>query len=119
MESLKRLEGQAMFDCEEEIWITEEESCYPDVRIFDGYIDTQTGFIRLFGSFDFEEKEHYIVIYIDRWVSDIFTEKDIETINDVLRIEWLYPVYDVYLPNEKEAFLNLLESFESKADSLT
>jgi hypothetical protein len=110
----RRLEGQKMFDCQEEIWITEEKSCYPDVRIFDGFIDDETGFITLFGSFYFEEKEHYIVIYIYGWRSDIYKLEDIQTISDALKIEWLNTNYDVYLPLEKENFFTLLESYEKQ-----
>jgi hypothetical protein len=110
----RRLEGQKLLDYPEEIWINEEKSLYPMIRVFDGFIDTQTGFITLFGSFYFEEKEHYIVIYIYGWRSDLLKLEDIQTISDALKVEWINNNCDVYEPKEKEAFFKLLESYETK-----
>jgi hypothetical protein len=117
MKNLKRLEGQEIYDCQEEIFLDEETSVYPLIRLFDGYIDLETGFIRLFGSFEANDEEYYIVIYVDAWRSDneaYAKPQDIETIQDSLRVEWLNVDYDVYIPNEKEAFLRLLESYETQ-----
>ncbi|MGC8885506.1 MAG: hypothetical protein ACP5KK_03375, partial [Candidatus Nanoarchaeia archaeon] len=61
---------------------------------------------------------YFIVIYVDAWRSEneaYAKPQDIETINDALKVEWLYPVYDVYIPKEKEAFLRVLENYESQA----
>jgi hypothetical protein len=118
MKNLKRLEGEAIYDCPEEIFLDEEKSVYPLIRVFDGFIDLETGFITLFGTFEANEEEHYITIYIFDWRSDneaYSKPQDIETIEDSLRIEWLNDDCDVYLPFEKEAFLKLLANYEQEA----
>jgi tRNA A22 N-methylase len=115
---LRKLLGNAVYKCKEEIYINENESVYPLIKITDGYIDTETGFIRLFGNFDVNEKKYYVVIYINSWKSDVFTEKNIESVEDVLKVEWIFFIYSLFLPEEKEDFYRLLESYENKTTEM-
>ncbi|MGC9000794.1 hypothetical protein [Caldisericum sp.] len=115
---MRRLEGEASFDSTEEIWLNDEHSIYPTFHVFDGCIDDETGWIRLFATFqDFtseEEDKYFCVIYIDYWQSDnenYKTSKDIETIEDALKVEWIFPMYDVYTLGEKEQFFELLNEY--------
>jgi hypothetical protein len=111
---LRKLTGNAVYKCKEEIFISENESVSPLIEITDGYIDTDTRLIRLFGNFEVDEKQYYVVIYINNWKSDVFEEKDIKSVEDVLKVEWIFYIYSLYLPNEKEDFYRLLESYENK-----
>jgi hypothetical protein len=123
---MRRLQGSEVFyDSAEEIWLNDEHSIYPTFHILEGFVDEETGWIRLFATFqDFtssNEDRYYCVIYVNWWErnnEDYETPEDITTIEDALRVEWILPVYDVYTPAEKKQFFDLLDEYieESKKE---
>ncbi|MGC9100881.1 MAG: hypothetical protein ACP5HC_06455 [Caldisericum sp.] len=120
---MRRLQGEAFYDSAEEIWLDDEHSIYPTFHILDGFVDDETGWIRLFATFqDFtseEEDRYFCVIYINFWQSDnenYTNPEDIETVEDALNVEWIFPVYDVYTPQEKKQFLDLLDEYIEESE---
>jgi hypothetical protein len=105
----QRLEGFASYDSPQEVWVDDDVSTFPIVDIFDGFVDDDTGFITLFGSFDLDDELHYAVIYITGWASD--TIHNIESIQDALKVEWLNVEYSIYLPNQDKEFYDVLEDY--------
>ena len=124
----RRLEGLTFFDCPIEIFLDKKRGFFPMINILTGFIDDETGAIRLFGSFvpvsfddlpglDGKVDVHYIVFYINNWRSEngVYTKpQDIETIEDVLKVEWIYPIYQIYFPEEREDFNALMERYETQ-----
>jgi hypothetical protein len=120
---MRRLQGEAFYDSAEEIWLDDEHSIYPTFHILDGFVDDETGWIRLFATFqDFtseDEDRYFCVIYINWWQSDnenYQTSEDIETIEDALQVEWIMPAYDVYTPAEKKQFFDLLDEYIKESE---
>jgi hypothetical protein len=123
IKEMRRLQGSEMFfDSAEEIWLDDERSIYPTFHVLDGFIDEETGWIRLFTTFqDFtspNEDRYYCVIYINWW--DTFDHDNdpslIETIEDALNVEWIMPLYDVYTPAEKNKFIELLDKYIAESE---
>jgi hypothetical protein len=120
---MRRLEGEAFYDSAEEIWLDDEHSIYPTFHVLDGFVDDETGWIRLFATFqDFtseDEDRYFCVIYINFWQSDnenYTNPEDIETVEDALNVEWIFPVYDVYTPQEKKQFFDLLDEYIKESE---
>jgi hypothetical protein len=113
---MRKLLGSGCFSSQEEIWLDDERSIYPDFCIFDGFIDDQ-GWIRLFGRFkdysrNADGEEYLCVIYVNSWKSNTQkTPEDIETVEDAINLEWEDPQYDLYTSKEEEDFWDLLDKY--------
>jgi hypothetical protein len=113
---LRKLDGFAALDFDNNVFLDETFTFTPQFYFFDGFVDDE-GFLILFAIIKDKDNNRIFlgVAYVSEWQSDQFTDpSDVKTIKDALHLEWLNGEFALYSTQETDAFFSLYEQYNQR-----